>query len=101
MQEQQDMHMKELKKHRVFGPVATVFGSMNTGSWRIERPVTDYEKCIKCGTCERVCPVNAIDVYKDREECVVVDYDFCKGCGICVNECPTKCMTMIPERGEE
>ncbi|HCX60804.1 MAG TPA: 2-oxoacid:acceptor oxidoreductase [Clostridiales bacterium] len=101
MQKQQEKHLKELKKCRVLGPVATIFASSTTGSWRLERPVIDYEKCIKCGTCERFCPTNVIDVYKDRAECVVINYDYCKGCGICVNECPSKCMKMIPERGEE
>ncbi|WP_313344332.1 4Fe-4S binding protein [Sedimentibacter sp.] len=101
MQKQQEKHTKELKKCRVLGPVATIFAGSNTGSWRLERPVIDYEKCIKCGTCERFCPTNVIDVYKDRAECVVVNFDYCKGCGICVNECPAKCMKMIPERGEE
>jgi 2-oxoacid:acceptor oxidoreductase delta subunit (pyruvate/2-ketoisovalerate family) len=101
MQKQQETHTKELKRFRVLGPVATVYTSSHTGSWRLERPITDYEKCIKCGTCEKFCPANIIVIKKDQKECVVIDYDYCKGCGICVNECPTKCMKMIPERGEE
>lgn len=101
MQKQQEKHMTELRKYRVFGPCATKFGADNTGSWRYERPVVDYDKCIKCGTCERFCPANVVYVKKDQKECIEFNYDYCKGCGICVNECPTKCMKMVPERGEE
>lgn len=98
MQKQQEKPLKELKSTRVYGPVATEFGSSNTGSWRIERPVVDFNKCIKCGTCERFCPANVMEVFKDKKECVHIDYYYCKGCGICANECPTKCIDMIEER---
>lgn len=100
MQKQQEQHMIESKKYRVFGPVATVYGSSNTGSWRLERPEVNFEACIKCGTCAKYCPVNIIDIVKDQAECVVFDFDYCKGCGICANECPVKCISMVPERGE-
>jgi 2-oxoacid:acceptor oxidoreductase delta subunit (pyruvate/2-ketoisovalerate family) len=96
---QQEKHTKETKSCRVFGPVATKFGSSNTGSWRIEKPVVNYEKCIKCGTCERYCPANVVEVHKDQEECVIINYYYCKGCGICANECPAKCIDMVNERG--
>lgn len=99
MQNQQDAHMNEPKKYRVFGPVATIFGSANTGSWRLERPIIKYQDCIRCGTCAKFCPANVIEIKKDQSECVVIDFDYCKGCGICVNECPKKCMTMVSERG--
>lgn len=100
MQKQQEKHMKKPKKVSVLGPVATVFGSATTGNWRIERPVVDFEKCIKCGTCERHCPTNVIVVDKEEKECVTFDFNYCKGCGICVNVCPVDCMNMIPERGD-
>jgi len=100
MQTEQEKHMKELKKYRVYGPVATIYGSSTTGNWRLERPSVNYEECIKCGTCEKYCPTNVIEIKKYEKECVVINFDYCKGCGICVNECPNKCMIMIPERGE-
>lgn len=99
MQKQQELRMKEYKKFRVYGPVATIFGSAKTGSWRLERPVVDFKSCIKCGTCERYCPANVIEIKKNQEECVLFDFDYCKGCGICANECPKKCIAMVPERG--
>lgn len=101
MQKQQEMLTTELKSYKVYGPVAAIFSSSNTGSWRLERPVVDFEACIKCGTCARYCPANIVDIIKDQKECVVFDFDYCKGCGICANECPTKCINMVPERGEE
>lgn len=92
--------MSNLKKHRVYGPVATEFTSSNTGSWRIVRPKVAFESCIKCGTCERFCPTNVMEVFKDgREECVTIDFDYCKGCGVCANECPAHCISMVPEGG--
>lgn len=93
--------MSNSKKLRFYGPVATEFGSSNTGSWRIVRPKVTFDQCIQCGTCERFCPANVMTVYKDgRDACVTVDFDYCKGCGICANECPVKCISMVPEGGE-
>lgn len=100
MQKQQEALTSESKKYRVFGPVATVYGSSNTGSWRLERPKVNYENCSKCGVCAMYCPVNIVDIKKDQVECVVFDFDYCKGCGICANECPKKCIRMVPERSE-
>ena len=78
----------KLEKFRAEGPIAAIFGAVNTGSWRQEYPAVDYEACITCGTCQRYCPVDAITIRKDQEDCVVFAWDFCKGCGICANECP-------------
>ena len=101
MLEQQEKPTTELKKINLLGPAATMFTSSKTGTWRLERPVVDYAACTKCGTCERYCPANVVDIFKDRDECVVIDFDYCKGCGICANECPKKCIKMVPERGEK
>lgn len=101
MQKQQEKHTIRQEKCNVFGPVATVFASSNTGTWRLERPSVDYKSCVKCGTCAKFCPAHIITVVKDAEECIQFDWDICKGCGICANECPKKCIAMIPEGGEE
>jgi pyruvate ferredoxin oxidoreductase delta subunit len=98
MLQQPEKHTKKLKSCKVLGPVATIFDSSNTGSWRIERPVVRYEDCTKCGTCARYCPANIIDIHRDKEECVIIDYYYCKGCGICANECPKSCIEMVDER---
>jgi pyruvate ferredoxin oxidoreductase delta subunit len=66
-----------------------------TGGWRTFTPRTDYEKCIGCGTCARVCPEMAVtmETGKDKPR-PVTDYDFCKGCGLCAAECPVKAIKM-------
>ncbi|MHB8917649.1 MAG: 4Fe-4S binding protein [Desulfocucumaceae bacterium] len=89
------------EKKALYGPVATVFISTKTGAWRIVRPVVDQERCSLCGTCQKYCPTDVVQL--NREEAgggVSFDFDYCKGCGICANVCPRKCVTMEPEGGE-
>ncbi len=68
-----------------------------TGSWRTYKPITDLDKCISCGMCERVCPDSCIIMKKmkkyDKNK-PLTDYDYCKGCGVCAAECPVKCIKM-------
>ena len=83
-----------------------------TGSWRVFKPVINYEKCIRCMICWQFCPEPAIFKVKDEEEkkkydapkdaikrlpAPVIDYDYCKGCGICYNECPVKAIDFVME----
>lgn len=83
----------------LLGPVATVFNSDKTGSWRIVRPVVDAEKCVLCGLCRMHCPTDVIDVPKKNEGGeVAFNFDNCKGCGICFHVCPKEAITMISER---
>jgi 2-oxoacid:acceptor oxidoreductase delta subunit (pyruvate/2-ketoisovalerate family) len=67
-----------------------------TGSWRTFKPVTDYNKCIGCGTCASVCPENTITMVNNEQGKLKpkTNYDYCKGCGICVGECPVKAIKM-------
>jgi pyruvate ferredoxin oxidoreductase delta subunit len=68
---------------------------LKTGDWRSQHPVTDYEKCIKCGRCYIYCPDMAYTENKDGY--FEVNLYYCKGCGICAKECPTDAITMIEE----
>jgi len=45
----------------------------------------DQENCIKCGVCQRNCPVEAIP--GNREEGFVIDQDKCIKCGKCFDVC--------------
>ncbi len=53
---------------------------------------TDKDKCIACGHCVEVCPVNSITI---RDEFAAVDEDWCIGCGVCVAQCPSGAATLV------
>jgi NADH-quinone oxidoreductase subunit F len=48
----------------------------------------DNKKCIGCGKCKNVCPVNAISGEKSKAHSI--DLKKCTKCGSCIAECPAK-----------
>ena len=54
-------------------------------------------KCIACGTCQRSCPSNCIEIKSEKKEGAkkkiltgfYLDFTKCSLCGICVESCPT------------
>jgi len=50
----------------------------------LETEIIDTEKCVSCGTCEAVCPVNVIEL-QDNTPILVRN---CIECGICYANCP-------------
>lgn len=46
----------------------------------------DQKKCIGCGTCIEMCPVNAISFNEDGK--AVINKDICIKCGTCEAVCP-------------
>lgn len=42
------------------------------------------DKCVSCGACAELCPMEAITV----EDVAVVDADTCVSCGACTSACP-------------
>jgi len=48
-------------------------------------------KCLYCGACVGVCPVQAI-VLKDTR--IIVDEKKCTSCGACVKMCPVGAMAL-------
>lgn len=52
----------------------------------IRQHLIDPEICIRCNTCESVCPVGAI-THDDRN--YVVKADVCNNCMACISPCPT------------
>jgi 2-oxoacid:acceptor oxidoreductase delta subunit (pyruvate/2-ketoisovalerate family) len=67
-----------------------------TGGWRTFKPKVNFEKCIGCGLCSRICPEGIIEMENDKagKPKPKVDYDYCKGCGACAAECPAKAIIM-------
>ena len=49
--------------------------------------VIDKEKCIGCGTCKNVCPMEVYDVNPTTKE-MEYDNSKCVSCGLCINMCP-------------
>jgi len=50
----------------------------------------DLEKCVGCGMCRAVCPVDALEV----SECARIHAHRCIGCGRCVQECPQEAISL-------
>lgn len=58
--------------------------------------VTITDKCRKCYSCVRSCPVKAIKVEKDYAEII---FERCIGCGNCLANCPQKAKVVIDKVG--
>ncbi|MBN2157563.1 MAG: glycyl-radical enzyme activating protein [Candidatus Lokiarchaeota archaeon] len=52
-----------------------------------------FDRCSKCGTCEKTCPEGAITI--DFETGVQIIQDKCTLCGQCVENCPQKALEII------
>jgi 2-oxoacid:acceptor oxidoreductase gamma subunit (pyruvate/2-ketoisovalerate family)/2-oxoacid:acceptor oxidoreductase delta subunit (pyruvate/2-ketoisovalerate family) len=64
-----------------------------TGSWRVQTPRYDREKCVRCLRCWFSCPEGCIR--REEDDYVRWDLNYCKGCGICSQVCPVKAIEMI------
>ncbi|MBS5981666.1 MAG: 4Fe-4S dicluster domain-containing protein [Clostridium butyricum] len=52
-------------------------------------PYVDIHKCIGCGKCTNICPMEAIGVTTiGKDKYAQVDDKLCLGCGVCVKNCP-------------
>lgn len=52
-------------------------------------PYVDTHKCIGCGKCTNICPMEAIGVTTiGKDKYAQVDDKLCLGCGVCVKNCP-------------
>ncbi len=69
-----------------------------TGAWRTSKPVTDYNVCIGCSLCAKLCPEGCIAMKEIKGKLKpVTDYRYCKGCGLCAAECPVKAIKMVKD----
>lgn len=53
----------------------------------------EQDRCVACGVCVKVCPKDAISIYKGCY--AVVDEEQCIGCGICEKNCPAGVMYKV------
>ncbi len=51
--------------------------------------------CVACGCCAKVCPRDAIHIWKGM--LAQVDASLCIGCGRCAKECPASVITIVQE----
>lgn len=71
-------------KEEEIGPCGKDLYIVNTGDWRVLRPVIDSERCQCCGQCWLLCPTGCVDM---NGSAFSIDYRYCKGCGLCAQEC--------------
>lgn len=65
----------------------------------------EFDKCISCEVCVRVCPINlpVVDwsfnkaTKKKELAAYSIDFGVCIFCGNCVEYCPTNCLSMTEE----
>jgi NAD-dependent dihydropyrimidine dehydrogenase PreA subunit len=55
-------------------------------------PEVNEEKCIGCGECAEVCPVDVYEI--QNEKAVPVNADECLGCESCVEVCEQGAITL-------
>ncbi|MEG0748323.1 MAG: 4Fe-4S binding protein, partial [Cetobacterium sp.] len=60
-------------------------------------PKINYDTCINCGRCLKVCPVNAI---KKENGIIVIQEELCLGCGVCGRNCPKSSILLMPRENK-
>lgn len=65
---------------------------METKARKRRKVFVEAESCVACGCCVKVCPREAISVWKGIM--AKVDVDKCVGCGKCAKECPASVINM-------
>lgn len=63
-------------------------------------PVINEDKCVGCGKCTKVCPMEAITVgvlpkENSKAKLAKLDENICLGCGVCVKNCPTNSINLM------
>jgi len=61
-------------------------------------PTFYKDKCVGCGECEKVCPVEAIHMEDDKS---VLNREKCIGCASCVAACPNEALFIDFEAGDK
>jgi NAD-dependent dihydropyrimidine dehydrogenase PreA subunit len=56
------------------------------------QPGVDEEKCIGCGECVDICPVDVFEI--QNEKAVPINAEECLGCESCVESCEQGAITL-------
>lgn len=60
----------------------------------IKRTISvDSDRCIHCGGCLSLCPVDAIEMSDDYS--ITFSEDKCVACGLCVDACPMRAISLV------
>ena len=59
-------------------------------------PIINKSKCIKCGTCAQICPLDVLklEVSNGAKKLIVRYPDECWHCRACEKDCPVNAITM-------
>jgi len=120
------VHQKLIDKREVLRVKKSFFAPTKAWKFLFEKPVTirvpkekreaseryrgfhinDWDKCIGCGTCSRVCPTDAIQMvevpgmeekFGEKPQRPSIDYGRCSFCAMCVDICTTGSLQMTRE----
>ena len=70
---------KEILTVLIILAICAVLFSIVKGSYYVES-----QKCVGCGDCELICPVDAIEIVDGKS---IIDPELCIECDICVKVC--------------
>lgn len=56
-----------------------------------KRAAINKKRCVACGACCKVCPKQALGIYKGIYATVS---DRCVGCGLCTRTCPASAISL-------
>ncbi|MBO4521111.1 MAG: 4Fe-4S binding protein [Alphaproteobacteria bacterium] len=55
-------------------------------------PVVDFQKCVGCGLCVKICPAQAVSVKTGSD--FSLSEEKCVSCGLCAESCPENAITL-------
>jgi len=84
-----------LRKHAAGNPFKSVMPAMMR-NMLYKKPVIDPERCVKCGVCVNICPIEGKALsFNDKKEPPVYNYSKCIRCYCCQELCPNKAISLI------
>ena len=66
---------------------------MEAGKKRRRKARVNTDLCVACGCCVKVCPMEAISIFRGLY--AQISEDKCVGCGKCARECPASIISTV------